>query len=308
MTGPPTDVETVAIFGPTAAGKTGIAIELAEALRERGEDPVAVNCDSIQVYEGLEVLSGAASAEERLRLEHRLVGFVPVKQEFSAGRFAGLARGEIDSLLKLGRRPIVVGGTGLYLRAALSEIELRPPVTEEVRAQVERELAERGAAALHAEISPPLASGIHPRDRKRIARTLELERSGLEPAPNSEGGGELWTASLRHPTLLAGIVLDPEELAARIDARVDRMIADGAVDEARAAQRAGASRTASAALGFRELIDGDHAAVKALHRRYARRQMTWMRRMEGVRLFDRSRRSDGDVAAQIVAVLRAGAL
>jgi tRNA dimethylallyltransferase len=306
--GPPAEAETIAIFGPTAVGKTGIAIEVAEALRDRGEDPVAVNCDSIQVYEGLGVLSGAASAGEQSRLEHRLVGFVPVDQEFSAGRFAALARREIDSLLELGRRPIVVGGTGLYLRAALSSLELRPPVSEEVREQVEREVAERGAAALHAEISPALASGIHPRDRKRITRTLELQRSGLQAAPNSEGGGELWTASLRRPTLLAGIVLDPEELAARIDARVDRMVAEGAVAEARTAERAGASRTASAALGFGELISGDLPAVRARHRRYARRQMTWMRRMEGVRVFDRSDRSDREVAAEIVAALRGVAL
>jgi tRNA dimethylallyltransferase len=305
---PPAEPETVAIFGPTAAGKTGIAIELAEELRGRGEDPVAVNCDSIQLYQGLGVLSGAASAGERSRLEHRLVGFVPVDQEFSAGRFAALARREIDSLLEQGRRPIVVGGTGLYLRAALSSIELRPPVSGEVRDQVEGELAERGVEALHEEISPALAAGIHPRDRKRVARTLELERSGLQPAPSSEKGGELWTASLRHPTLLAGIVLDPDQLAARIDARVDQMVAEGAAAEARAAERAGASRTASAALGFRELICDDFAAVKALHRRYARRQMTWMRRMEGVRVFDRSDRSDRDLAAGIVAALRGAAL
>ena len=144
----------------------------------------------------------------------------------------------------------MVGGTGLYLRAALSSIELRPPVPDEVREQVERELSERGAAALHAEISPAMAAGIHPNDRKRVARTVELERAGLDPAPSTEGGGELWTASLRHPTLLAGIVLDSGELAARIDARVERMVAEGAVEEARAVQRTGASRTAGAALGL----------------------------------------------------------
>ena len=114
-------MDVLAIFGPTAVGKTGIAIELAERLRERGEDPVAVNCDSIQVYEGLEVLSGAAPVFERDRLEHRLLSFVPVGEEFSAGRFAELAHAEIDSLLAQGRRPIVVGGAGLYLRAALAD-------------------------------------------------------------------------------------------------------------------------------------------------------------------------------------------
>ncbi|MBM3667479.1 MAG: tRNA (adenosine(37)-N6)-dimethylallyltransferase MiaA, partial [Actinobacteria bacterium] len=130
----------VALFGPTAVGKTGVAIELAEGLRGRGEDPVAVNCDSIQVYRGLETLSGAASAEQRQRLEHRLLSFVDPAEEFSAGRFAELAHAEIDGLLAEGRRPLVVGGTGLYLRAALSELELLPPVPPELRAEVESEL------------------------------------------------------------------------------------------------------------------------------------------------------------------------
>ncbi len=130
-------MRVVAIFGPTAVGKTGVAIELAEALRELGEDPVAIGCDSIQVYRGLEILSGAPTAEERARLEHRLVGIADIADEFSAGRFAELAHAEIDSLLAEGRRPIVVGGTGLYLRAALAELELRPPVPAEVRSEVE---------------------------------------------------------------------------------------------------------------------------------------------------------------------------
>ena len=106
---------------------------------------MAVNCDSIQVYRGLETLSGAVDApRKRERLEHRLVGIVDTHEEFSAGRYAELAHREIDGLLETERRPIVVGGTGLYLRAALSELEMRPPVPAEVRAQVEQELAERG--------------------------------------------------------------------------------------------------------------------------------------------------------------------
>ena len=129
----------LAMFGPTAVGKTGIAVAVAERLRERGEDPVAVNCDSIQVYRGLEVLSGAASADQRALLEHRLLSFVDPSEEFSAGRYAALAHAEIDALLAEGRRPLVVGGTGLYLRAALSDLELRPPVPEQVRAEVEAE-------------------------------------------------------------------------------------------------------------------------------------------------------------------------
>jgi tRNA dimethylallyltransferase len=117
-------VEVLAIFGPTGVGKTGVAIALAEILRERGEDPVAISCDALQVYQGLEVLTGAASDEQRGRLEHRLLGFVPVTEPFSVGDYMRLAHAEVDDALERGRRPIVVGGTGLYLRAAIAELSL----------------------------------------------------------------------------------------------------------------------------------------------------------------------------------------
>lgn len=293
-------MKILAIFGPTGVGKTAVAIAAAEVLRQRGEDPVAVSCDAIQVYRGLETLSGAATPDERERLEHRLIGFVDPTGEFSAGRFAQLAHAEIDQLLAEGRRPIVVGGTGLYLRAALADLDLRPPVPPEIRVEVEREVADRGPEAVWADLDPDVAATIHPRDRKRIARTMELQRAGIDLPRSSEG---LWTARLRRPTLLVGLVIDREELARRIDARVDEMIATGAAEEARAVAEAGASRTARAALGFEELLAGDVYAVKRAHRAYARRQLTWMRRMEGVELIDRTGWDDADVAAEIVARL-----
>ncbi len=273
---------------------------MADRLRERGEDPVAVSCDAIQVYRGLETLSGAATPRERERLEHRLVGFVDMSDEFSAGRFATLAHAEIDELLADGRRPIVVGGTGLYLRAALVELDLRPPVPRELRAEVEHELAERGPAALHSELDPDVAATVHPRDRKRIARALELQRAGIEAPRGSE---QLWTAKLRRPTLLVGLTMDRDELDRRIDVRVDEMVAAGAADEARAAAQAGASRTAASALGFDELLGGDVEGVKRAHRAYARRQLTWMRKMHGVELMDRTGRSRDEVAAEVVSLL-----
>jgi tRNA dimethylallyltransferase len=293
-------LRVAALFGPTAVGKTGVAIALAELLRERGEDPVAVSCDAIQVYEGLAILSGAAGEDERARLEHRLLGFVPVSEEFSAGRFAERAHAEIDSLLAEGRRPIVVGGTGLYLRAALSELDLRPPVPAEVRAGVEREIDERGPEALHAELAPEIAATVEPADRKRVARWTELLRAGIDPPSGSE---PLWTAELRQPTLLVGLTIDRERLDARIDTRVDAMAAAGAADEARAADTAGASRTARAALGFDEFIADDLDAVKTAHRRYVRRQLTWMKKMEGVEMIDRTGLDDAEVAAQIASSL-----
>ncbi len=246
--------DVIAIFGPTAVGKTGVAVALAELLRERGEDPVAVSCDAIQVYRGLEILSGAPTAEERSQLEHRLVGVIDPAEEFSAGRFAELARGEIDGLLAAGRTPIVVGGTGLYMRAALADLDLRPPVPPEVRELVEAQVRELGPEAMHAELDADVAQRVHPNDRKRVARALELQRAGLDPPERS---GELWTARLRHPTALVGIVVSREELADRIDARVDAMLAAGAKEEAIALERMDASRTARAALGFEEAIRDD---------------------------------------------------
>jgi tRNA dimethylallyltransferase len=293
-------MKLLAIFGPTGAGKTAVAVAVGELLRARGEEPVAISCDAIQVYRGLETLSGAASAQDQARLEHRLLGFVDPGEEFSAGRFAALAHAEIDRLLAEGRRPIVVGGTGLYLRAALADLELRPPVPAGVRAEVEREIADRGPEAMHAELDPETAAAVHPRDRKRVARSLELQRAGLEPPRGSE---QLWTAELRQPTILVGLLVDREELGARIDVRVDEMIAGGAREEARSAADAGASRTARAALGFHELLAGDIEAVKRAHRAYARRQLTWMRKMPGVELIDRTGLDDREVAHRIVGLL-----
>lgn len=294
----------IAIFGPTAIGKTGVAIELAEALRNDGESPVAVNCDSIQVYEGIEVISGAASLEDQARLEHRLLSFVRVDEEFSAGRFGEAARREIDACLAAGRLPILVGGTGLYLRAALTDLEMRPPVDPELRQQVESELESRGPDALHAELPPDLRERIHANDRKRIARSTELVRSGVDPHPDHQGGGELWTASLRHPTLLIGLVEEDESLVQKIRARVERMAESGAASEAERAVEGGASRTVRAAIGFDEFRQGDLERIVTLHRRYGRRQMSWMRRMEGVQVIDRSGLSDADVAAEILALAK----
>lgn len=296
-------MQVVAIFGPTAAGKTAVAIALAELLRKRGEDPVAVSCDAIQVYRGLETLSAAPTPEDRSRLEHRLVSFVGVDEEFSAGRFAELARAEIDALLSAGRRPLVVGGTGLYMRAALADLELRPAVDPAVRAAVEADLEDRGSGALHAELAPDVAARVHPNDRKRIARATELLRTGEDPP---ERGGVLWTAALRHPTRLVGLVPDRDELDREIDRRVEMMLAAGAAEEVRAAERAGASRTARSALGYRQLLEEDSGAVKSAHRRYARRQLTWMRKMKGLVEVETGGREPARIAAEIAAPIERG--
>ena len=299
---PPQDV--IAIFGPTGIGKTAVALALGDALRARGERPVAVSADALQVYAGLEVLTGAASAGERARLEHRLVGFLPVNARFSVAEYAQLAHAEIDDLLASGARPIVVGGTGLYLRAALAELDLRPPPPEGVREHWMRELEARGPESLHAELARRAAwaaEGVAPTDSHRIVRNLELLDAGeLEP-PDDDAPSQLWTADTRHPTVLAGLVMEREALYARIDARVDAMIAAGAAEEVRAAHAAGASETARKALGFDELLADDVPAMKRRTRNYAKRQLTWMRKLAGVHAIDITDRAAADVAAEILA-------
>jgi tRNA dimethylallyltransferase len=298
-------VRVIAIFGPTGVGKTAVALALADRLRARGEDPLAISADALQVYSGLELLTGAATADERERLEHRLLAFVPVTETFSAGEFALRAHAEIDAALEAGRRPIVVGGTGLYLQAALTDLELRAPPDPDVRSRIEAQVAALGPEALHSELAkraPAAAAAIQPADRTRVVRALELLEMGERPAPTGEES-RLWTAAVRHPTLLCGLVMERAALYARIDERVDEMIAAGAAEEARRADAAGASRTARKALGFDELLRGDVNAMKRRSRNYARRQLTWMRRLEDVRVIDVTGASADGVAAAIEGTL-----
>jgi len=291
----------IALFGPTGVGKTSIALALAELLRAEGEDPVAVSADALQVYAGLETLTGVASPAEQAVLEHRLVSFLPLDARFSVGQYAELAHAEIDALLAAARRPIVVGGTGLYLRAALAELDLRPPPPGGAREHWTAELERRGAPALHARLArraPWAAEGIDPNDRQRVVRALELLDAGeLEPPDDAS---RLWSAAPRHRTLLAGLTMEREELYARIDARVEAMLAAGAREQVHRAHSAGASETARKALGFQELLLDDVETMKRRTRNYARRQLTWMRKLQGVRLIDVTRRHPAAVAKEIL--------
>ncbi len=304
MSAPP----VIAIFGPTGVGKTAVAIALADALRERGEDPVAVSADALQIYAGLEILTGAADATDQRRLEHRLISFVPVTDSFSAGAYAELAHAEIDALLSAGRRPIVVGGTGLYLRAALTELDLRPPVDPDIRAALNARLARLGPRALHAELSarrPDLAASLAPTDSQRITRVLELLDAGLDPARPAD---QLWTEHTRVPTRLIGLTLQRERLYAQIDARVAQMLEAGVLEEVRRVAEAPAGPTARKAVGFRELLAGDPEAMARRTRQYARRQLTWMRKLGGVELIDMTDSAPEAAAARILDGLDAASL
>jgi tRNA dimethylallyltransferase len=292
--------QIIALFGPTGVGKTAIAIALARRLAASGERPVAVSADALQLYHGLELLTAAPSAAERAALEHRLVGCVAVSERVSVAHYARLAHAEIDALLAAGASPIVVGGTGLYLRAALSDLDLRPPPPPGVRERWTSALAERGPEALHrilAARAPETAARIAPGDRHRIVRALELDEIGALPTPAQDS--QLWSGQMRHPTRLIGLLMERAELYARIDARVERIVAAGAREQVVSAERAGASATARKAIGFQELLDGDIEVMKRRTRNYARRQLTWMRKLPDVELVDVSGRSADEVVAAL---------
>jgi tRNA dimethylallyltransferase len=288
----------LAIFGPTGVGKTDVALALADALRERGADPLAISVDALQVYAGLVILTGAPTAAERERLEHRLVATVPITEPHSVAEHARRAHAEIDGALAAGRTPIVVGGTGLYLRAALADLDLKPPPPPGVREALMTRLHAEGPEALHAELPAAVAQRIQPRDAHRIVRALELQHAG--ETHGDHAADQLWTARTRHPTRLVALTMDREALYARIDARVEAMVAAGAAEEVRAADAAGAGATARKALGFAELLAGDVEAMKRRTRQYARRQLTWLRKLPDTELVDLTNRDPAAVARDLL--------
>ncbi|MBU3674773.1 MAG: tRNA (adenosine(37)-N6)-dimethylallyltransferase MiaA [Solirubrobacteraceae bacterium] len=291
-------LQVIALFGPTGVGKTGLAIALAERLRARGEDPVALSADAFQLYRGLETLSGAPSAAERGRLEHLLVASHDITEQMSAGRFAEEAHAAIDAALASGRRPIVIGGSGLYMQAVLTSLDMRPPLDEAMAARASQlagaDASER--ARLLAGHSSEAAELIDEGDGYRSGRAVALAEAGEEPSP----GTGFWEAPRRHPTVLFGISRQREELYARIEARVDQMVRDGAGEEVDRAIGS-ASATARKVIGFDELPAGETEAMKARTRRYAKRQLTWLRRMDCEGIVDLSRLTTDEAAATIAA-------
>jgi tRNA dimethylallyltransferase len=281
----------ISLFGPTAVGKTSVALGLAEVLAAEGKEVVAVSADAFQLYRGLELLSGAPSAAVMNRLPHLLVGSHDVCETMSAGRFADEAHEAIDTALDAGRQPVVIGGSGLYMQAALTDLEMRPPVANGTAAGPAEEGDVYGQLK---ELAPQAAAQIDPADHYRAGRALALAQAGDRPEP----GESFWDAPLRHPTIRFGLVRDREELYRRIDERVDEMVAAGAGRQVEAVIEA-ASPTARKIIGFDELPAGEIDAMKLRTRRYAKRQMTWTRRLPGARLIDLSVTSDAEAARRI---------
>jgi tRNA dimethylallyltransferase len=282
----------VAIFGPTASGKTAVAEELAHRIPAE-----LVSADAIQVYRGLPVLTNQSE------VPIRLVGYLGLDEESSVAEYQRLAHEAVDEILAAGRTPVVVGGTGLYLRAALAELRLPPPPPPGARERLERLYDEEGAEHAHAllaERDPAAAAAVHANDRRRVVRALELAEAGSSLRP---GKDRLWSGETRHPTRIFGLDVPAEELARRIEARTHEMFERGVEEEVARALSAPISATARTIHGLQDIAELPRGeAIEALvarTRRYAAYQRKWMRRIPRIVLVD-ANRAAADVAAEIV--------
>ena len=277
----------VALFGPTASGKSGAAIAL--AARTGGE---IVSCDAMQLYSGLPVLTNQPTADELAAAPHHLVGVWGLEHEGSVAKYASMAHAAVDGALERGRLPIVVGGSGLYLRAALAALDMPREPPPGLREEIERRYDELGAAAVHAELArraAAAAAAVHPPARRRVVRALERSALGASLAPAQD---ELWSSDVRHDTAIYGLHVAPELVATRIAERTDAMFERGVEDEVRAALASHTlSRTAARIHGLQDvsaLVRGEIDRAEARRRlnvrtrQYAKRQRVWMRKLPGL--------------------------
>ncbi|HET8652747.1 MAG TPA: tRNA (adenosine(37)-N6)-dimethylallyltransferase MiaA [Gaiellaceae bacterium] len=289
--------DVLAIFGPTESGKSDVAEAIADRI-----PATLISADAMQVYRGLPILTNQSERETEL------VGIWELDHEASVGEYAALAHAAMDRALAEGRTPVVVGGTGLYLRAAVAELDLPAAPEPGVRQRWEAEYERLGAEAAHAllaERDPAAAARVHANDRRRVVRALELAEAGASLSPRRE---RLWSEETRHPTLLVGLDVPQDVLAQRIEARTRSMFERGVVDEVRRALERPISATARTIHGLRDISElPREEAFESLVRRttrYAAYQRKWMRRVPGLVTVPADRPA-GEVADEILEMARA---
>ncbi|HVQ74836.1 MAG TPA: tRNA (adenosine(37)-N6)-dimethylallyltransferase MiaA [Candidatus Binatia bacterium] len=284
------------LVGPTGVGKTAVAVRMAVSL------PIeAVSADSRQVYRRMDIGTGKPSPEERRRLHHHLIDVVDPGERYDAARFRREALEAIADIRARGRLPMVVGGTGLYVRALVKGLAPAPPRDPDLRATLEAERARLGGAALHARLEAldaPAAARLHPRDHVRIVRAIEVR---LLRAPGAPGAGAVaagnWSSRSPFRLLMVGLAQDRARLNERLTARVQAMVARGMMEEVRALLQAGHAGTAPgmATIGYRQLAAAARGAIPIAEAirltirdttRYAKRQMTWFARDPETRWLD----------------------
>ncbi len=280
------------IFGPTASGKSAVAAALAREIPAE-----LVSADSAQLYRDVPILTNQSPAA--------LVGVWGLDHEASVAEYQQLAHAAIDETLAAGKTPVVVGGTGLYFRAALGDLDVPPAPRSGARERWQRVYDERGPEAAHAMLAgrdPGAAETIHPNDRRRVVRALELTHAGY-----SLSGDRLWADDWRHTTVVVGLYVPQAELERRIAVRTRAMFEAGLVEEARRASARPLSSTARKILGLREVAELPPAeaetALAARTRRLAAYQRKWMRRIPGL-VTVRADRSPEEVADDVLALAR----
>jgi tRNA dimethylallyltransferase len=278
------------IFGPTASGKSAVAEAIAERIPAE-----LVSADSMQVYRGLPILTNQDARA-------RLVGIWPLDRQGTVGEFQALAHQAIDEIVAAARTAVVVGGSGLWFQAAVTDVRLPADVPAGARARWERLYDRRGAETAHSLLQardPRAAAQVHPNDRKRIVRALELWQAGGTLVPERP---RLWSAGLRLPTLVVGLELPRDTLAARIHTRTAAMFEQGVAQEVRAA-----GDVVPQVLGLDAVrVLSRHEAIAELERetlRFAAYQRKWMRRIPGIVMIDADR-PVGEVADAILEVLQ----
>jgi tRNA dimethylallyltransferase len=285
----------VAIFGPTASGKSAVAEAVAEHIPAD-----IVSADSMQVYEGLPLLTSQPAHPTAL------IAVWPLEREGSVAEYERLAHEAIDAAVASGRLPLVVGGTGLYLRAALAELELPAAPAPGARERCERLYDRLGSEEAHAALAerdPAAAAAIHPNDRRRVVRALELHEGGGSLVPPRN---RLWNSKTRHPTRIFGLQVSKETLQERIRSRTAAMFARGVEEEVGRALAGTVSKTASQIIGLREVAELPReeaiAAIELRTVQYAAYQRKWMRRIPAMQPVDAE---DGPeaAAAEILAAL-----
>ena len=298
----------VAILGPTACGKTALAVALARRLGEEGREAEIISGDSMQVYRGLDIGTAKPSMEERGGIPHHLIDIVSPTDQFSAVDFVREATAATRSILSRGRIPILAGGTGLYAKAFLEGYEFCAAGADPAyRKKMEELAASEGALALYARLQtrdPEAAARIHPSNVRRVIRALEAAESGGERISRSRGYEE--TGRLAFDAIVIGIEREREELYRRIDERVLIMFRQGLAEEVEdlLAQGVPGDSQAMQAIGYKETVEyvGGRtsreeavAAVQRATRRFAKRQLTWYRRMPYIRWHHVADGGEGDL-------------
>jgi tRNA dimethylallyltransferase len=288
--------EVIAIFGPTASGKSAVAEALAQRIPAR-----LVSADAMQVYRSVPILTNQSDYPTEL------VAIWDLDHESSVGEYAELAHAAIDRALEEGLIPIVVGGTGLYFRGALVDLDLPPAPEAGARERWELVYDNLGPERAHealADLDPEAAARVHPNDRRRVVRGLELAEAGWSLVPRED---RLWSDELRHPTLLVGLDVPLDVIERRIEERTRTMFERGAVEEAQRALAGPISSTARTIHGLQELAElprGEaYAELVTRTRRYAAYQRKWMRRIPGLVSLPADR-PPGEVADEILEVAR----